>query len=78
MRGWLAGLVEWIYSGKPEGSSQILMQELEGDIVPDQWVEDVLQTINAMAPGDASPRLRAYLESQIGSATFTPWAIFRD
>lgn len=78
MRGWLASIVEWFRGGEPEGSAQMIVEELVEQMTVQEWQEQALQSINNLVPSGTSPRLRAYLESQSGTAMITPWAIFRD
>lgn len=78
MRGWLIGLVQWFRLGEDEASSQTIIQEIDEAMTGGQWTQRQLDIVNALTPASASPRLAVYLESQIGSATFSPWAVFRD
>lgn len=78
MRGWIYGLVSWFLRGEEMYSSQALTQEIDLEMTGGEWTERQLEIINNLVPQGTSPRLRAYLESQLGTAEFTPWAVFRD
>lgn len=78
MRGWLASLFNWNREGEDEGSAQLLVEEVVGLMTVGEWTTRQLDVLNNLVPQGQSPRLQAYLESQLGTATITPWAIFRD
>jgi hypothetical protein len=78
MRGWLASIIEWFAGGESQGSAQLLVEEVEAIMTVGEWTDRQRAVLNNLIPQGTSPRLQAYLESQLGTATITPWAIFRD
>ena len=78
MRGWLASIFKWNLDGADEGSAQLLVEEVVGIMTVEEWTARQLDVLNNLLPQGQSPRLQAYLESQLGTASITPWAIFRD
>ena len=78
MRGWIAGIVNWIRGSPEDVSSQVWLREFVAEMTVQELKDvqrDIVQWLNITDP---SPRLREFLESGRADASAQVWAIFRE